>query len=117
MALKQDKLTAGYGISREDLERNIISSTLDTSVYVIVTSLPDPSEADPNKIYIRETVSANNTYRYEQFRLRNGQWVPIGDMSSNIDLSLYLTKQLAADTYQPKGNYLTSVDLNPYALT
>ena len=109
---KQNVLTPGRGIA---IERNTISSTLDTSVYLIVTELPAIADADPNKIYLLETQNANGTYRYEQYRLRNGQWVSFDAVMPTMDLSLYLTKSDAALTYQPIGNYLTSADLTPYA--
>lgn len=116
LGTKQDKLTAGYGISRDALNRNIIESTVDTSVYVIVTSLPDPSEANQDKIYIRETQITPGQYKYEQFRVKNGQWALIGDMNQNVDLSSYLTINEAENTYQHIiDDYLTSADLTPYA--
>jgi len=49
---KQNVLTPGRGIA---IEHNTISSTLDTSVYLIVTELPAIADADPNKIYLLET--------------------------------------------------------------
>mgnify|MGYP002525669569 CR=1 FL=1 len=48
---KQNILTAGYGI---DITKNVISSTLDGSIYIIVKELPDVADANPNKIYILE---------------------------------------------------------------
>lgn len=109
---KQDVLTAGQGIA---INRNVISSTLDTSVYIIVEELPAIQDADPNKVYLLEVQNANGTYRYEQYRLRNGQWVSFDAVMPTVDLSSYLTKVDAASTYQPIGNYLTSADLIPYA--
>jgi hypothetical protein len=49
---KQDKLTAGYGLSIS--QDNVISYILGDSIYIIVDQLPDVSEAHPNKIYILE---------------------------------------------------------------
>ena len=45
---KQDKLTAGDGIQ---IVGNIISSTLDVTLYQVVTQLPSTS-INPNKIYL-----------------------------------------------------------------
>jgi hypothetical protein len=49
---KQDILTAGRGIA---IENNVISSTLDNSVYLIVDTLPEDN-IDENKIYILDTI-------------------------------------------------------------
>ena len=48
---KQDLLSAGYGINIAD---NTISSTIDGSIYIIVTELPNKNDANTNKIYILE---------------------------------------------------------------
>lgn len=109
---KQDKLTAGSGIK---IERNTISSTVDTEVYKIVTQLPDKSNADPNKIYLLESMTSGGSYTYTQYRLRNNVWVSFGMTGPTIDMSLYLKSQDAEATYQHKGNYITAVDLIPYA--
>lgn len=111
---KQDKLTAGRGI---DITSNTISSTLDTEVYKIVTELPSISEADPNKIYLLEVRNQDNTYRYIQYRLRDGSWVSFDMVTPGFDLSEYLKSSVAEETYQPKGNYLTAVSLLPYFKT
>lgn len=112
LSSKQDILRAGRGIS---IDGKVISSTLDTEVYVMVDELGNPEDADPNKIYILEK-KVGDTYRYQQYRVRNNTWVLIGEMSPDVDLSGYLTKTVADTIYQPIGSYLTSVDLIPYAL-
>lgn len=112
LSSKQDILRAGRGISIDGV---VISSTLDTEVYVMVDELGDPEDADQNKIYILEK-KVGDTYRYQQYRVRNNTWVLIGEMSPDVDLSGYLTKTVADTIYQPIGSYLTSVDLIPYAL-
>lgn len=112
LGTKQDALRAGRGISIDGV---VISSTLDTEVYVMVNDLGNPADADPNKIYILET-KIGNDYRYQQYRVKDNNWVLVGEMAPNIDLSGYLTKTAADTYYQPIGDYLTSIDLIPYAL-
>ena len=117
MANKQEKLYADEGIAmfRDSSQKLKIKSTLDTSVYVIVTSLPDASEANSNKIYLLEVRNLDGTYRYEQYRVRNGQWVSFDMVTPMPDLSPYLTEDEGDFRYQPKGSYLTENDLEPYA--
>jgi hypothetical protein len=116
---KQDKLVAGPGISiyKDSITKeNVIKTTLDTNIYEFVTEIPDVSTADPNKIYILEINNGDGTYRYEQFRLRDGQFVSFDVVIPEVGLDGYL-KQVDADSlYQPKAdNYITSGDLAPYA--
>ena len=113
---KQDKLTAGSGISIQKKGTNLeISSTVDAEVYVIVSQLPSADTANPNKIYLLETANGDGTYRYIQYRVRNGQWVSFDAVMPTVDLSGYLKSSDAAEIYQIKGAYLTAVDLVPYA--
>lgn len=111
---KQNKLTAGRGIN---ITSNTISSTLDTEVYKIVTELPSISEADPNKIYLLEARNQDGTYRYIQYRVRNGAWVSFDTVTPGFDLSEYLKSSVAEQTYQHKGDYLTAASLLPYFKT
>jgi hypothetical protein len=90
---KQDKLVAGPGISiykDSTTKENVIKTTLDTNVYEFVTEIPDVSTADPNKIYILEINNGDGTYRYEQFRLRDGQFVSFDVVMPEIRLDKYL---------------------------
>ena len=119
---KQNTLTAGNGISIID---DVISTTLDTSVYVIVDELPTIN-IDDNKIYIVETINGGER-TYTQYKHSNGQWVNIGNVSPTVDLSqyqragnyltvedaqtTYLQKTEAQITYQPKGNYALASDV------
>lgn len=114
METKQNKLTAGSGISIDS--DNKISTTIDTELYIVVTEKPDIESADPNKIYLVETPNGDGTYRYEQYRLRNGRWVLIGNATPNINLDPYLKSADAQLLYQPKrDDYVLQGDLNVYA--
>jgi hypothetical protein len=108
IAQNQNVYTAGYGISIVD---NKISSTLDTEAFVIVNELSDGGS--PNKIYILETIDGNNR-SYSQWRWDDDirDWVPIGDVSPEINLEGYLKVSDANATYAPKGNYATQAQLS-----
>lgn len=100
---KQDKLTAGEGIK---IENNIISSTIDTTLYKVVSELPT-TDIQENKIYLIHTTSNINNNVYTEYIYVDGKWEILGDFNydEQIDLTTFLTKVEAADTYQPKGNY------------
>lgn len=120
MGGKQDKLVAdadsGISIYIDPISNQTkIKSTLDVSVYEFVTTKPDISEANPNKIYILEIANEDGSYRYEQYRVRNNRWVSLGSMSPQVDLEEYLKSADADTKYQPIGEYLTSTSLNGYA--
>ena len=109
LSLKQDVLTAGDGISITD---NVISSTIDTNVFVIVDQLPiNPSQ---NKLYILQTQNQDDSYTYTQHRWNGSEWILIGDTAPEVNLQPYLKKTTAAKTYQPKGSYVTSDEFNLY---
>lgn len=112
LATKQGVLTAGYGIK---IQNDTISSTLDTEVYVIVSTLPPVASASPNKIYIVETNNGDGTYRYTQYRLRDGQFVSFDQLLPEINLKDYIKTIDADNRYQKRGNYITSQDLSVYA--
>lgn len=116
---KQDTLVAGTGIQiyKDSITKeNVIKSTLDTNVYEFVTEIPDVETADPNKIYILEVNNGDGTYRYEQYRLRDGQFVSFDVVIPEVKLDEYLKRSDADNLYQPKANnYVTSEDLAPYA--
>lgn len=100
---KQDKLTAGEGIK---IENNTISSTIDTTLYKVVSELPT-TDIQENKIYLIHTTSSINNNVYTEYIYVNGKWEILGDFNydEQIDFSTFLTKVEAASTYQPKGNY------------
>lgn len=106
---KQNVLTAGDGIR---ISNNVISSTVDTNVYVIVDELPQ-SDISDQKIYLLESTVDNET-TYTEYRYKNGEWVEIGIKTPTIDMQLYLSKQEAAGIYQPIGSYVTQQTLNQF---
>lgn len=105
-AKKQDKLTEGRGISIDD--NNVISSTIDLSLYKIVSALPT-EDIDENKIYLvlDTTGQAENTFK-EYVHHPDG-WELLGEYKASIDLTPYLKKADADKSYIPKP---TTVDIS-----
>ena len=102
----QAKLTAGTGI--EITGENVINVTLDTNIYQVVESLPEDS-INPNKIYLVLNSESGESDLYIEYLYVNNKWEKIGEYKADVDLTPYLTKADAANTYQPKGEYLTSI--------
>lgn len=102
----QAKLTAGTGI--EITGENVINVTLDTNIYQVVENLPEDS-INPNKIYLVLNSESGESDLYIEYLYVNNKWEKIGEYKADVDLTPYLTKADAASTYQPKGEYLTSI--------
>ena len=116
-AIDKVTYTAGEGISIDD---NVISCTLDTSIFEMVESLPeDPKSANHNKIYLVTNASGqdNNVYTEYISVSKEGSyvWEKLGEYSAKIDLTPYLTKEEAGSTYVTKTdadtNYVKTEDL------
>lgn len=91
VSTKQDKLTAGTGIS---ITNNTISVTLDATLYEVVSSLPTSGQKS-SRIYLvpvpsssGQSVSTDNLY-YEYLWV-DGKWEKIGQIQTTIDLSSYV---------------------------
>lgn len=110
---KQNKLRARDGIQL-DLNGDIWC-TLDTNVYEFVTTMPDKSVANPNKIYILEIQNGDGTYRYEQKRLRNNEWVSFDLVMPEVNLTSYYTRDEANAEHTLIWNAINSIDLTTYA--
>ena len=84
---KQDKLIAGSGI--KITADNIISTTLDTSVFRIVSELPT-EDIEENKIYLvpGESQSGNNVYT--EYLYIEGKWEILGEYKAEFDAEQYL---------------------------
>lgn len=132
IATKQNVLRAGEGI---DITDNVISSTIDTNMWILVDELPT-TDIDENKIYLKEEI-VDGTAVYVEYRYKTengvGQWVPSGQRSPKVDLSgyqrvgdyilrnevaeSYLSKSDAANTYQQKGDFVEFDDLAGFRLS
>lgn len=86
---KQDKLTAGDGISIS--ADNVISSTLDLTLYKIVTTLPS-SNPDPTKIYLVKSTESTTNDIYEEYIWTGTAFEKLGEYKSEVDLTPYLKK-------------------------
>lgn len=95
---KQDKLIAGSGI---DITDNVVSCVLDLTLYKIVSELPT-EDIDTTKIYLVVDSEGTHGNLYKEYIYVDGEWEPLGEYKADIDLSPYLTKVEAADTYATK---------------
>lgn len=95
---KQDKLTAGTGITISP--EGVISATNSVELYKIVKQLPyPPSKEYENTIYLvpNSDGASGNVFSeyicvYEE-NLKNYVWEQIGEIQTDVDLSGYVTKQ------------------------
>lgn len=95
---KQDKLIAGSGI---DITDNVVSCVLDLTLYKIVSELPT-EDIDTTKIYLVVDSEGTHGNFYKEYIYVDGEWELLGEYKADIDLSPYLTKVEAADTYATK---------------
>lgn len=88
---KQDKLAAGTGIA---IQGNVISCTLDPSVFVVKQSLPEqPDSGKEDKIYVIPNPEGQGDNIYDEYAWVNGKWEKLGSFKASVDLSAYQTKQ------------------------
>lgn len=108
---KQDKLTAGVGITITP--DGVISATNSVELYKIVLQLPQPpSKEHLNSIYLvpnSEGISGNAFIEYiciYEENLKTYIWEEIGKIQTDIDLSGYVTKQEFNSTISNISNQL-----------
>ena len=97
---KQETITAGTGL---EFEGNTLNVTLDTTVFKVVSVLPDsPAQGDENKIHLvpAESTGANNAYT--EYIWVNSAWEILGEYTSEVDLTPYLKIEDASETYATK---------------
>lgn len=82
IAKKQAKLTAGRGIN---ISGSVISSTLDTNPFVVVSSLP--ATGDSEKIYLVPAEKQEEGNLTDEWIWNNGKWERLG--SAKVDLTPY----------------------------
>lgn len=88
---KQDKLVPGTGIA---IQGNVISCTLDPSVFVVKQSLPEqPDSGKEDKIYVVPNPDGQGDDIYDEYAWVNGKWEKLGSFKASVDLSAYQTKQ------------------------
>ncbi len=85
----QATLTAGTGI---DITNNVISCTIDTTLYVVVTTLPaEPAAGNENKIHLVPDPSGVTGNEYIEYIWKGDEWEELGTATAEIDLSDYWT--------------------------
>lgn len=85
---KQDNLKPGTGISL-DGDGNI-SCTLDTNVFVVLTSLPSkPSAGNEKKIHVVPSSITGTSNTYMEYIYVNSRWEILGEFKPAIDLTPY----------------------------
>ena len=87
ISVKQDKLTAGNGISITD---NVISLDYEYDLFEVVQSLPTENISD-NKVYLLLDSNGSEGNTYVEYLYVNGQWEELGKFKVHIDLSGYAT--------------------------
>lgn len=94
---KQDKLTAGTGI--EINGENVISVTLDTTVFFVAEVLPEsPSEEQKKMICLVPSTETEAQNEYTEYvwvvddEHPSGYWEEMGKFKANIDLTPYQKK-------------------------
>ena len=87
---KQDTLTAGNGI---DITNNVISVDIDTTLYVVVATLPaEPAAGNENKIHLVPSQSGETGDMYIEYLWKGDAWEKIGEKQIETDLSDYYNK-------------------------
>lgn len=86
----QETLTPGTGI--EITSGNVINCTIDTGLYVVVTTLPaQPAAGNENKIHLVPDPSGTTGNEYIEYLWKGDAWEEIGKTTAEIDLSDYWT--------------------------
>ena len=107
---KQDKLTAGQGIKIVD---NTISVQVDSTLFVVVTLLPDaPANGNEGKIHLvpLSKTSTNNKYAEYIWRGTTDKWEQLGTISSKMDLSDYSTTEQVKALIKAETDARTAAD-------
>ena len=114
---KQETITAGTGL---EFEGNTLNVTLDTTVFKVVSVLPDaPAQGDENKIHLVPAESTGASNAYTEYVWVNSAWEILGEYTSEVDLTPYLKIADAALTYATIVNLTahTSNTENPHGVT
>ena len=86
----QETLTPGTGI--EITSGNVINCTIDTTLYVVVTTLPaEPASGNENKIHLVPDPSGVTGNEYIEYLWKGDEWEQIGETTVETDLSDYWT--------------------------
>ena len=114
---KQETITAGTGL---EFEGNTLNVTLDTTVFKVVSVLPDsPAQGDENKIHLVPAESTGTNNIYTEYAWVNSAWEILGEYTSEVDLTPYLKSSDAQATYATKTELTahTGNTSNPHNVT
>lgn len=101
---KQDKLTAGTGIT---ITNNVISSSAAGVKLEIVQTLP-VSDIDPQTIYLVPSSAPGTSNVYDEYIYVNNAWENIG--STSVDLTNYYTKTEVGSLFTSQSTAQSEVD-------
>lgn len=107
---KQDKLTAGQGIK---IAGNTISVQIDSTLFVVVTSLPDaPASGNEGKIHLLQLTKTGTNNKYAEYVWRGStdKWEQLGTISSKMDLSDYSTTEQVKALVKAETDARTAAD-------
>ena len=93
---------AGNGI---DITGDTISCTLDTSLYSIVTELPETGL--PNKIYLLPSTETEEGNIYTEYGYVDNKWEELGKYKADVDLEPY-SKSLNLPKFVLGGNFYSA---------
>ena len=117
---KQNTLVSGTNIKTINGESILGpgNMTLDLSLYKVVESLPE-MDIDPNKIYLVLNTSGEDGNEYTEYVYLIDTWEELGTYKATVDLTPYLKKEDAAQTYATKIELMlhTYSKNNPHAVT
>ena len=112
----QETLTAGAGIAISSA--NVISCTLDTTLYVVVSSLPaQPAAGNENKIHLVPDPSGVTGNEYIEYIWKGDEWEQIGKTQIDTDLSNYWTSAQTQSAITAATNGLASEGYVDSAIT
>ena len=104
---KQETITAGTGL---EFKGSTLNVTLDTNVFFVSESAPaSPTDEQKKKICLvpADTTEEGNFYTEYVWVIDNehldGYWEEFGTYKSEVDLTLYLKKEDANETYATKN--------------
>ncbi|MGN0930044.1 MAG: hypothetical protein ACI4N3_05375 [Alphaproteobacteria bacterium] len=114
LSKKQDKLIVGNGINIDS--SNKISCTLNTTIFLVVSSLPiQPDSENINKIHLVLSETNENGNIYNEYIWANNSWEKLGEFKPDVDLTPYLKKTDAENIYSKKSDventYAKKVDV------
>ena len=103
----QATLTPGTGIAISSA--NVISCTIDTTLYVVVSSLPaEPAPGNENKIHLVPDPDGETGNEYIEYLWKGDEWEELGKTQVETDLSDYWT---SAETQSAITEAIAEIDI------